>query len=290
MLGYYKRPDVTATVFDADGYYKTGDIMAEIGPDQLVYVDRRNNVLKLAQGEFVAIARLEALYTNGHPLIRQAYLYGTSERSYLVGVFVPNEAALQELAIARDDKAIKAALREAIKEVARNEQLNAYEVPRDFIVEREPFSVENGLLAGIGKYQRPKFKERYAARLEKLYDEIAASQANELQSLRREGRNAPVLETVARAVQATLGIEDIDLSTELQLRRARRRLALGALVLPAARGNLRRSKCRPASSTIRPAACSSWRATSSGRAMAHSSVRPSRPCMAAARPRSAPAI
>ena len=55
MLGYYKRPDVTASVFDADGYYKTGDIMAEIGPDQLVYVDRRNNVLKLAQGEFVAI-------------------------------------------------------------------------------------------------------------------------------------------------------------------------------------------------------------------------------------------
>ena len=68
-------------------------------------------------------------------------------------------------------------MREAIKEVARNEQLNAYEVPRDFIVEREPFSVENGLLAGIGKYQRPKFKERYAARLEKLYDDIAASQA-----------------------------------------------------------------------------------------------------------------
>jgi fatty acid CoA ligase FadD9 len=78
MLGYYKRPEVTAAVFDEDGYYKTGDIMAEVGPEQLVYLDRRNNVLKLAQGEFVAIARLEALYTNGHPLIRQAYLYGTS--------------------------------------------------------------------------------------------------------------------------------------------------------------------------------------------------------------------
>ena len=196
MLGYYKRPDVTATVFDEDGYYKTGDIMAEIGPDQLVYVDRRNNVLKLAQGEFVAIARLEALYTNGHPLIRQAYLYGTSERSYLVGVFVPSEAALQQMTIARDEKAIKAALREAIKEVARNEQLNAYEVPRDFIVEREPFSVENGLLTGIGKYQRPQFRERYAARLEKLYEDIAASRSNELQSLRREGSQAPVLDTV----------------------------------------------------------------------------------------------
>ena len=213
MLGYYKRPEVTAAVFSEDGYYKTGDIMAEIAPDQLVYVDRRNNVLKLAQGEFVAISRLETLYTNGHALVRQAYLYGTSERSYLLGVLVPNEDTLKQMGIALDDEhAIKAALREVIKRVARDEQLNPYEVPRDFIIERVPFSVENGLLAGIGKYQRPRFKERYSARLEQLYQDIAASQANELAALRSEGRNAPVLQTVARAVQATLGIETIDVT------------------------------------------------------------------------------
>ena len=209
MLGYYKRPEVTASVFDEDGYYKTGDIMAETAPDELVYLDRRNNVIKLSQGEFVAIARLEALYTNGHPLIRQAYLYGTSERSYLLGVLVPNEETARELKIT-DERTLKAALREAVKEVARDEQLNAYEVPREFIVEHAPFTVENGLLTGIGKYQRPKFKERYATRLEQLYDDITASQADELQALRREGRNAPVAETVVRAIQATLGIESLD--------------------------------------------------------------------------------
>ena len=213
MLGYYKRPEVTASVFDADGYYKTGDIMAEIGTDRLVYVDRRNNVLKLAQGEFVAISRLEALYTNGHALIRQVYLYGTSERAYLLGVIVPNEEALQSMGLLGNKHAVKAALREAIKEVARTEQLNAYEVPRDFIVEHEPFSVDNGLLAGIGKYQRPKFKERYGPRLEQLYEEIASNQTNELRALRRESRDAPVLETVTRAVRATLGIDDIGMTS-----------------------------------------------------------------------------
>ena len=62
MAGYYKRPDLTAEKFTEDGYYKTGNVMAEIEPDHLVYVDRCNNVMKLSQGEFVAIARLEALY------------------------------------------------------------------------------------------------------------------------------------------------------------------------------------------------------------------------------------
>ncbi|HXO81739.1 MAG TPA: AMP-binding protein, partial [Mycobacterium sp.] len=51
--GYYKRAETTASVFDDDGYYRTGDVFAETAPDHLVYVDRRNNVLKLAQGEFV---------------------------------------------------------------------------------------------------------------------------------------------------------------------------------------------------------------------------------------------
>ena len=211
MLGYYKMPEVTASMFDEDGYYKTGDIMAEIGPDRLVYIDRRNNVLKLSQGEFVAISHLEALFTNGHPAIRQLFLYGTSERSYLLGVIVPNQETLAQMGIG-GAQATKAALREAIKEIARIEQLNAYEVPRDFIVEHEPFSVDNGLLAGIGKYQRPAFKARYGPPLEKLYADIAEGQANELQTLRREGRHRPVPETVARAVQATLGVEDIDWS------------------------------------------------------------------------------
>lgn len=211
MLGYYKRPDVTAQVFDADGYYRTGDIMAEIAPDQLVYLDRRNNVLKLAQGEFVAIAHLEALYTNGHPAIRQAYLYGNSERAFLLGVLVPDRELLRDKGVAGDPAAIKALLREAVDAVARAEGLAACEVPRDFIVEHEPFSAENGLLAGIGKYQRPKFRERYAGRLERMYGDIDASRSAELEALRRHGRDAPLTETVAHAARAILGIEHVAL-------------------------------------------------------------------------------
>ncbi|WP_216204938.1 AMP-binding protein [Amycolatopsis aidingensis] len=86
--GYYRRPEVTAEMFDEDGYYRTGDIMAELGPDRLVYVDRRKNVLKLSQGEFVALSHLESVFVTS-PLIRQIFVYGNSERAYLLAVVVP---------------------------------------------------------------------------------------------------------------------------------------------------------------------------------------------------------
>lgn len=210
MTGYYKRPELTAAMFDGEGYYKTGDIMAEIGPDQIAYVDRRNNVLKLAQGEFVAIARLEALFTSGHSLIHQVYLYGTSERDFLIAVVVPRLDVAAQSGLDGDEAALRAALRDAIKHIAQAEQLNAYEVPRDFLIETEPFSVENGLLAGLGKYARPALKTCYGPRLEKLYADIAKAQADELSVLRHTDRNAPVLQTVARALEATLGIDHVD--------------------------------------------------------------------------------
>ena len=83
-------------MFDADGYYRTGDIFAETGPDQLVYLDRRNNVLKLSQGEFVTVSKLEAAFGDS-PLVRQIYVYGNSARSYLLAVVVPTDDALAQL-------------------------------------------------------------------------------------------------------------------------------------------------------------------------------------------------
>jgi len=197
--GYYKRPEITADVFDADGYYRTGDIVAEVGPDQLTYLDRRNNVLKLSQGEFVTVAKSEAVFGDS-PLIRQIFVYGNSARSYLLAVVVPTDDAL-----ARRDADLKAVISESLQDVARAAGLQSYEIPRDFIVETTPFTLENGLLTGIRKLARPKLKEFYGDRLEQLYTELADSQANELRELRLHGADRPVLETTSRAAGALLG-------------------------------------------------------------------------------------
>jgi fatty acid CoA ligase FadD9 len=207
--GYYKRPEVTAEMFDADGFYRTGDIVAETGPDRVEYLDRRNNVLKLSQGEFVAVSKLEAVFDSA-PLVRQIYLYGNSARAYLLAVVVPTEDALAHHGI--DE--LKPLISDALQNTARAAELQSYEIPRDFLIETTPFSLENGLLTGIRKLARPNLKQHYGQRLEELYAELADSQAAELRALRHSGPDRPVLETVGRAAAALLGAAASDLAPD----------------------------------------------------------------------------
>ncbi len=208
--GYFKRPDVTAEVFDADGYYHTGDIMAEVGPDRLVYLDRRNNVLKLSQGEFVAVARLETIFATS-PLVRQIYVYGNSERAYLLAVVVPTADALTRFG---DPDKLTPEILASLQSIARDNALNTYEVPRDIIVETEPFSAGNGLLSDVRKPLRPRLKDRYGQRLEQLYARLAEHEAAELSALRQGGRDQPVPDTLRRAAQAVLGCSSATISPE----------------------------------------------------------------------------
>jgi fatty acid CoA ligase FadD9 len=207
--GYYKRPEVTAAVFDADGYYRTGDVVAEVGPDQLVYLDRRNNVLKLSQGEFVAVSKLEAVFGDSL-LVRQIYVYGNSARSYVLAVIVPTQDALDRSG--GDVESLKPAISKSLQDIAKDVGLQSYEIPRDFIIETTPFTLENGLLTGIRKLARPKLKVHYGDRLEQLYTELADGQANELRALRQNGADRPVLETVTHAAGALLGAAAGDLA------------------------------------------------------------------------------
>jgi fatty acid CoA ligase FadD9 len=209
--GYYKRPEVTAEVFDADGYYRTGDIVADLGPDQVKYLDRRNNVLKLSQGEFVTVSKLEAVF-NDSPLVRQIYLYGNSARPYLLAVVVPTDEAQSRYA----GSELKSAISASLKGAARVAGLQSYELPREFIVETTPFTLENGLLTGIRKLAWPKLKERYGPELEQLYVDLADGQAGELRALRQSGADRPVLETVGKAASALLGASDSEVAPDAQ--------------------------------------------------------------------------
>ncbi|RDI17665.1 fatty acid CoA ligase FadD9 [Rhodococcus sp. AG1013] len=200
--GYFRRPEATAAAFDEEGYYRTGDIVAEIETDRLQLIDRRSSILKLAHGEFVAVSRLESTF-GAAPAIRQIFIYGSSERSYLLAVVVPTDPTRSKLD-----------LLQSIRETARSAGLNAYEIPRDILIEHEPFSVGNGLLSGVGKLLRPMLHRTYSERLEQLYREQTERREQELSAL-RAGRDESALGTVYQAVAAVLGCPTTDLRPDV---------------------------------------------------------------------------
>lgn len=198
--GYYQHPELTTQIFDDDGYYKTGDVMVEIAPDHLVYLDRSNNVIKLSQGEFVAVSKLEATYSTSR-YIRQLFLYGSSEQPFVLAVIVPNADAVG----GGDAHAVIA---ESLHSIAAGAGLHPYEIPRDFLIESQPFTRDNGLLSGVGKLLRPALKARYGERLEAMYADVAEGQDKRLEGLRAAAGELPTLDTVRRAAAATLGLAD----------------------------------------------------------------------------------
>lgn len=203
FLGYYRRPDVTAQVFDDEGFYKTGDIFALEGPGAFRYLDRRNNVLKLAQGEFVTLVRLETLFSSS-PLVRQIFLYGNSARAYLLAVVVPADGVPDGDGPGRT----QARILESLSAIASASGLNAWEVPRSLIIETVPFSVDNGLVASNGKLAWPKLKAHYGPALEQRYRDLDREQADGLSELRLRAEGRPVPEILRAAVAAVAGVSE----------------------------------------------------------------------------------
>ena len=103
---------------------------------------------------------------------------------------------------------------EALQRIARDAGLRSFEIPRDFLVETTPFTLENGLLTGIRKLARPQLKQYYGPELEQLYVDLADGQADVLRSLRQDGVHRPVLETVSRAASALLGAASADVARD----------------------------------------------------------------------------
>ena len=60
-------------------------------------VDRKKNILKLSQGEYVSLEKVEGAYKEDTS-IEQVWVYGDSFQSHLVAVVVPSERFVEKWA------------------------------------------------------------------------------------------------------------------------------------------------------------------------------------------------
>ncbi len=95
FTGYFCDPEKTAETLDEKGWVHSGDIGEWDGRGRLRIIDRKKNIFKLSQGEFVAPERIEAVLTKSL-LIGQCYLYGDSLESACLAVIVPDREELSK--------------------------------------------------------------------------------------------------------------------------------------------------------------------------------------------------
>lgn len=117
------------------------------------------SIFKLAQGEYIAPEKVENIYAN-HELVAQAFVYGDSLQSALVGIIVPDEPVLKKWAeknghggksfvdLCKSD-AVKAHILKALEKHGKEHDLKGFENVKAIYLENELFSVENNILVRL---------------------------------------------------------------------------------------------------------------------------------------------
>ena len=151
---YYKQPELTAEVFTADGFFRTGD-KADWHEDIQAFqiTGRVKELFKSGKGKYVAPVPIEGKLA-GNPLVDQVCVMGAGLRAP-VAVVVPSRAAME---MSRED--VDDSLEATLHTV--NGMLESHEKLSTLFVVDDPWTVENELLTPTMKIKRDKLEARYA--------------------------------------------------------------------------------------------------------------------------------
>ena len=176
MMGYYKRPDLTAQEI-TDGWYHTGDIGMLIEGKFLKITDRKKELFKTSGGKYVAPLPIENKLKES-PFIEQVMLIG-SERKFVSALIVPSFANLREWCrkhnihdasneeLIRNEKVIDM-YRELVESF--NKYFNHVEQVKKFELLPREWGVDTGEMTPKLSLKRKVVIEKYRDAIERIYN------------------------------------------------------------------------------------------------------------------------
>ncbi|KAI4342756.1 hypothetical protein MLD38_027341 [Melastoma candidum] len=183
--GYYKDETQTREVLDEDGWFHTGDIGMWLHGGRLKIIDRKKNIFKLAQGEYIAPEKIENVYAKCR-FIAQCFVYGDSLNSCLVAIVSVDQDQLKAWAASEgveyqnleklcNDPRAKSAVLADMDNHGKEAQLRGFEFAKAVTLVLEPFTIENGLLTPTFKIKRPQAKAYFAEAINNMYAQLSAT-------------------------------------------------------------------------------------------------------------------
>ena len=175
MKGYYKKPEATREVIDAEGWFHTGDI-GELHDDFLSITDRKKDIIVTAGGKNIAPQPIENLIkTNKY--VSQAVVIG-DKRKFPIVLIVPNWEQVEKYAKLKNiiwtDRAqllqmptIHAKMEKEV--FGQLHGLARFEMPKKMALLEHDFSIERGELTPKLSVKRRVIDKTYKSVIDSLY-------------------------------------------------------------------------------------------------------------------------
>ncbi len=177
MMGYYKRPDLTAEVM-TDGWFHTGDIGMLVDSKYLKITDRKKEMFKTSGGKYVAPLPIENKLKESM-YVEQVMVVG-AEKKFVGALIIPSFPNLKEWArqngiadmandaLIRNDKVIS-----LFKELVEsfNKFFNHVEQIKKFELLPREWTVDTGEMTPKLSLKRKVVMEKYRDAVERIYSE-----------------------------------------------------------------------------------------------------------------------
>jgi long-chain acyl-CoA synthetase len=183
--GYWRKPDETASVFDAEGWFLTGDIGSFDADGFLTLTDRKKEILINAYGKNIAPAPIEAALRSVR-YVSSAVLIG-DRRRFLSALIVPNFEKLEAWALSsgvkfRDhdalvkDPKVLSLVKQAI-DILNGDEPHERQI-RAFTLLTDDFTIDGGELTPTMKIKRRVVAEKYRDVIDRMYGEAEEGTAS----------------------------------------------------------------------------------------------------------------
>lgn len=179
MDGYYENEKETQEAMSPDGWFKTGDIGEWQSNGHLKIIDRKKNLIKTLNGEYIALEKLESLYRSA-PVVANICCYADDSKAKPIAIIVPAEPALLKLASSVGvtgtsleelvhNKKVQAAVLKELQQAGRAGGLSGIEIIEGVVVSDEEWTPQNGLVTAAQKLNRRGILQKYKKEVDAAY-------------------------------------------------------------------------------------------------------------------------
>ena len=175
--GYYKREELNKTVFDSEGFFRTGDA-GYLKNGELYLTDRLKDLYKTSNGKYIAPQMIEALLLVDKYIDQVAVV--ADQRKFVSALIVPEFRLLEDFARdkhiafdSREDLCGNVTIQHMMLDRIHTlqQQLAPYEQIKRITLIPHHFSMEDGELTNTLKLRRPIINANYKKEIDKMYEE-----------------------------------------------------------------------------------------------------------------------